>query len=70
MSELEKTPEELGFDPDALREKYRVERDKRLRGDGNEQYLFRFLLDPGQGQDPGEHELDRRHQQQRSGRGG
>ena len=32
------TPESLGFDPDALREKYRIERDKRLREDGNEQY--------------------------------
>ena len=30
---------ELGFDPDALREKYREEREKRLRPDGNEQYL-------------------------------
>ncbi len=29
---------DLGFDPDALREKYAVERDKRLRNDGNEQY--------------------------------
>jgi cyclohexanone monooxygenase len=29
---------ELGFDPDALREKYRIERDKRLRADGNQQY--------------------------------
>src|SRR5207248_1539698 len=29
----------LGFDPDALREKYREERDKRLRVDGNEQYI-------------------------------
>jgi len=29
----------LGFDPDALRDKYRQERDKRLRADGNEQYL-------------------------------
>ena len=28
----------LGFDPDALRKKYRAERDKRLRGDANEQY--------------------------------
>ena len=27
------------FDPDALREKYRAERDKRLRADGNEQYV-------------------------------
>ncbi|MCH2173416.1 NAD(P)/FAD-dependent oxidoreductase [Myxococcota bacterium] len=42
----------LGFDPDALREKYRRERDKRLRTDGNEQYvritgdLAGFLDDP------------------------
>jgi cyclohexanone monooxygenase len=32
-------PAELGFDPDALREKYRRERDKRLRPDGDDQYL-------------------------------
>jgi cyclohexanone monooxygenase len=43
---------ELGFDPDALREKYRRERDKRLRADGNAQYreiagrLARYLDDP------------------------
>jgi cyclohexanone monooxygenase len=42
----------LGFDPDALREKYREERDKRLRPDGNEQYVEmrgdfgRYLEDP------------------------
>ena len=30
---------ELGFDPDALREKYREERDKRLRPEGNAQYI-------------------------------
>ena len=29
---------DLGFDPNALREKYRLERDKRIRQDGNEQY--------------------------------
>ena len=29
----------LTFDPDSLRAKYRAERDKRLRPDGNEQYL-------------------------------
>lgn len=29
----------LDFDPDALREKYRQERDKRLRADGEAQYL-------------------------------
>ena len=28
-----------GFDPDALRDKYRQERDKRLRPDANDQYL-------------------------------
>ena len=27
------------FDPDALREKYRLERDKRIRRDGNDQYV-------------------------------
>jgi cyclohexanone monooxygenase len=30
---------EIGFDPEALREKYRAERDKRLRADGNSQYI-------------------------------
>ena len=30
---------QIDFDPDALREKYREERDKRLRPDGNDQYL-------------------------------
>src|SRR5665213_792125 len=30
---------DLGFDPDALREKYRAERNRRLRADGNEQYI-------------------------------
>ncbi|MFM8847412.1 MAG: flavin-containing monooxygenase [Actinomycetota bacterium] len=39
------------FDPDALREKYRAERDKRLREDGNEQYVdiaeyAQYLDDP------------------------
>jgi cyclohexanone monooxygenase len=32
-------PAHLGFDPAALREKYRRERDKRLRPDGDAQYL-------------------------------
>lgn len=35
----EVTIDELAFDPDALREKYRLERDKRVRPDGNEQYV-------------------------------
>ncbi|TNF82094.1 MAG: NAD(P)/FAD-dependent oxidoreductase [Gammaproteobacteria bacterium] len=30
---------DLGFDPNALRNKYREERDKRLRADGNDQYI-------------------------------
>ena len=29
----------LDFDPEALREKYRQERDKRVRADGNAQYI-------------------------------
>jgi cyclohexanone monooxygenase len=43
---------DLGFDPDALRRKYREERDRRLRPDGNAQYrepigdLARFVADP------------------------
>jgi len=32
-------PAGLPFDPDALREKYRAERERRLRDDGNEQYI-------------------------------
>ncbi|HEX4356828.1 MAG TPA: NAD(P)/FAD-dependent oxidoreductase [Pseudonocardia sp.] len=44
--------EALEFDPVALRERYRAERDRRLRGDGNDQYrdpagtLARYLDDP------------------------
>ena len=30
--------DKFNFDPDFLRKKYREERDKRLRQDGNEQY--------------------------------
>jgi cation diffusion facilitator CzcD-associated flavoprotein CzcO len=33
------TTEQLAFDPDALRAKYRLERDKRVRPDGNDQYV-------------------------------
>ena len=45
-------PSDPPFDPDALREKYRIERDKRLRADGNEQYIevvgdfSRYVDDP------------------------
>jgi cyclohexanone monooxygenase len=44
--------EELGFDPDALRARYRAERDKRLRPDGIEQFIepagdfSRYVDDP------------------------
>src|SRR5258708_18469811 len=44
--------EKLGFDPDALRAKYRAERNRRLRADGNEQYreikgsFAHYLEDP------------------------
>ena len=43
---------DLPYDPDALRERYREEREKRLRDDGNEQYVemkgdyAEFLEDP------------------------
>src|SRR3954447_15642640 len=43
---------ELAFDPDALRQKYREERDKRIRVDGNDQYIevagdfARYVDDP------------------------
>ncbi|MGA0604318.1 flavin-containing monooxygenase [Caulobacter sp. KR2-114] len=58
----------LGFDPDALREKYRAERDRRLRPDANAQYLeaagdFRHYVDdpyvePGFTRDPIAESLD------------
>ncbi|MGD0117074.1 MAG: NAD(P)/FAD-dependent oxidoreductase [Candidatus Binatus sp.] len=44
--------EGMDFDPDVLREKYRAERDRRLRADGNHQYVevkgdfSRYLDDP------------------------
>ncbi|HEY5008863.1 MAG TPA: NAD(P)/FAD-dependent oxidoreductase [Caulobacteraceae bacterium] len=55
MSQTDDTltaPSPLGFDPEALRAKYRAERDKRLRADGNQQYqeiageFARYLDDP------------------------
>jgi cyclohexanone monooxygenase len=39
MSELSLDSTELGFDPDVLRDKYRAEHDKRLRPEGNDQYV-------------------------------
>jgi hypothetical protein len=32
-------PADLGFDPDALRERYAAERAKRIRPEGKDQYL-------------------------------
>ena len=59
---------DLGFDPDALRERYREEREKRLRPDGNDQYLevtgeFSHLVDdpyvePGYMREPLTDEVD------------
>jgi cation diffusion facilitator CzcD-associated flavoprotein CzcO len=58
MSDVEKVSasgngqNEFDFDPEALRAKYREERDKRLRPDGNEQYVevkgdfSRYIDDP------------------------
>jgi cyclohexanone monooxygenase len=46
------TADDLGFDPEALRAKYRQERDKRVRADGNAQYreiagdFAHYLEDP------------------------
>ncbi|MDW3218297.1 MAG: NAD(P)/FAD-dependent oxidoreductase [Acidimicrobiales bacterium] len=50
MTTIESPADDLGFDPDALREKYRIERDKRLRPDGNDQYVevagdFAYFVD-------------------------
>jgi cation diffusion facilitator CzcD-associated flavoprotein CzcO len=39
MTDSTATDTDLGFDPDALRSKYQTERDKRVRTDGNEQYV-------------------------------
>ena len=38
MSEAATKTDDLGFDPAALKAKYRAERDKRIRAEGNEQY--------------------------------
>ena len=52
MSSAENGMQGYDFDPDALRDKYRDERDKRMRPDGNEQYVevkgdfSRYVDDP------------------------
>ncbi|MFF3501016.1 flavin-containing monooxygenase [Streptomyces sp. NPDC003247] len=57
-------PADLGFDPDAVRERYRAERDRRIRPDGNRQYLRttgefgHFDDDPHAGPDTGRRPLD------------
>ena len=60
--------EDLGFDPAELRRKYDVERDRRLRADGNQQYVevtgeFEHFLDdpyadPGFTREPVVREVD------------
>jgi cation diffusion facilitator CzcD-associated flavoprotein CzcO len=50
VTTTESPTDDLGFDPDALRDKYRRERDKRLRADGNDQYIevkgdFAYFVD-------------------------
>ena len=44
MDDASPVTEVTDFDPDALREKYREERDKRLRPDGNAQYPLEKAL--------------------------
>lgn len=39
MTSTSEQQTDLGFNPDALRDKYRQERAKRIRDDGNEQYV-------------------------------
>ncbi|MFT5204601.1 MAG: cation diffusion facilitator CzcD-associated flavoprotein CzcO, partial [Candidatus Aldehydirespiratoraceae bacterium] len=52
MTTTESPLDDLGFDPDALNQRYRQERDKRIRSDGNEQYVevigdfARYVDDP------------------------
>ena len=58
----------IDFDPDALRARYREERDKRIRSDGNEQYVevkgdfSRYVddpyVDPGFTREPIEESLE------------
>src|SRR5215467_373276 len=63
MSDANKeSAQAIGFDPEALRARYRDERDKRMRSDGNEQYIetkgdfSRYVddpyVDPGFTRDP------------------
>ncbi|MCU1394836.1 MAG: Phenylacetone monooxygenase [Ilumatobacteraceae bacterium] len=50
--DYENASAELGFDPDLVRDRYRIERDKRLREDGSRQYrrvsgeLAHYAVDP------------------------
>ena len=67
-SQATSQPDDLDFDPAALRERYRVEREKRLRPDGNDQYVevtgeFAHYIDdpyvePGYTREPSTAEVD------------
>ncbi|MEM7020417.1 MAG: NAD(P)/FAD-dependent oxidoreductase, partial [Pseudomonadota bacterium] len=52
MTTATQSPKKPTFDPDAMRERYRIEREKRLRADGNAQYIEikgefeKFIEDP------------------------
>ncbi|MEZ5232399.1 MAG: hypothetical protein R2749_06790 [Acidimicrobiales bacterium] len=52
IDKLALSPQELGFDPAELKARYLAERDKRLREDGNDQYVevtaefSRYVDDP------------------------
>lgn len=53
--------DDLGFDPDELKARYRAERDKRLRHDGNDQYIeikgrFGYFVDVALGEGEGKPE--------------
>jgi cation diffusion facilitator CzcD-associated flavoprotein CzcO len=66
--EAEREHPSVGFDPDALRERYRQEREKRLRSDANDQYVqvtgkfARFVddpwIEPGYTREPFADEID------------
>ncbi len=65
---LAESQDTYDFDPDALRDKYREERDKRVRADGNDQYIevkgdFSHYVDdpyvaPGFDRDPMDEDVD------------
>ena len=42
-TEMSISTKDLGFDPNGLKDRYRKERDARLRKDGNNQYISRYF---------------------------